>query len=97
MVRQRHRRGNFERKEVDIKKVAINKENKIMLKDWNHDLVQQLSEISDSIWRMEQYKKASGGCEHCLAMWEKLEADYENHVTMLRDEIIRHVKENRFD
>ncbi len=68
-----------------------------MLKDWNHDLVQQLSEISDSLWRMGQYKTASADCTHCSALWNKLEADYENHSKMLADEIKRHVKENRFD
>ena len=68
-----------------------------MLKDANHDLVQQLSEISDSLWRMGQYKKASENCDHCTAMWARLESDYENHSKMLTEEIARHVKENRFD
>lgn len=68
-----------------------------MLKDWNHDLVQQLSEISDSLWRMDKYSKAAEGCEHCSALWEKLRGDYEEHVKMLKDEIERHVKEKRFD
>ena len=68
-----------------------------MLKDWNHDLVQQLSEISDSLWRFDQYKQASKDCSHCSSMWNKLEADYEKHVKMLTDEISRHVKEDRFN
>ena len=68
-----------------------------MLKDWNHDLVQQLSEISDSLWRMDQYKKASKDCKHCSVLWDKLEAEYENHSKMLTEEIKRHVNENRFD
>lgn len=68
-----------------------------MLKDHNHDLVQQLSEISDSVWRIEEYLKASQGCETCRALWEKLRADYEAHVSLLRDEIARHVRESRFD
>ena len=68
-----------------------------MLKDWNHDLVHQLSETSDSIWRMEPYKKASADCEHCAKIWDKIHEDYENHVKILTDEIKRHVNENRFD
>ncbi|MFA5052897.1 MAG: hypothetical protein WC565_02480 [Parcubacteria group bacterium] len=68
-----------------------------MLKDHNHDLVQQLSEISDSLWRMKQYKENAGGCESCKLMWEKMQGDYENHVDMLKGEIARHVGENRFD
>ncbi len=68
-----------------------------MLKDHNHDLVQQLSEISDSLWRIESYKKASEGCATCSAMWAKFHKDYEDHTKMLADEIKKHVEENRFD
>jgi uncharacterized protein YeeX (DUF496 family) len=68
-----------------------------MLKDHNHDLVQQLSEISDSLWRMEDYIKNSEGCDSCSGMWKKMKEDYENHVDMLKAEINKHVKEERFD
>jgi hypothetical protein len=68
-----------------------------MLKDWNHDLVHQMSEISDSLWRMKDYAKSASGCSHCSALWAKLEADYESHVKLLNEEIKRHVAENRFD
>ncbi len=68
-----------------------------MLKDWNHDLIHQLSEVSDSLWRMENYKKAAAGCPHCQALWRKLEEEYEGHVKLITQEIKRHVAENRFD
>lgn len=68
-----------------------------MLKDWNHDLIQQLSETSDSVWRMKEYMRNSKACSHCSAMWEKLEKDYEGHVKMIAEEISRHVKEDRFN
>ncbi len=68
-----------------------------MLKDWNHDLVQQLSEISDSLWRMKQYHTTSKGCGHCTMLWHELTKDYERHVKMLTAEIARHVKEDRFE
>ena len=68
-----------------------------MLKDWNHDLVQQLSETSDSAWRMKEYMKNSKGCEHYSLIWKNLEKDYEQHVKFLTSEITRHVKENRFE
>ncbi|MCL5006826.1 MAG: hypothetical protein M1153_01610 [Patescibacteria group bacterium] len=68
-----------------------------MLKDWNHDLVHQLSEISDSLWRMQDYKKAANSCPHCLALWSKLENEYEGHIKLLAEEIKRHVAEERFD
>jgi len=68
-----------------------------MLKDHNHDLVQQLSEISDSLWRVGLYKQNAEGCDSCRAMWEKMKDDYENHVEMLKKEIVKHVNEERFD
>lgn len=77
--------------------IPVERRNAIVLKDHNHDLVQQLSEISDSVWRIEEYLKASAGCETCVVLWEKLRADYEAHVALLRDEIARHAREGRFD
>ena len=68
-----------------------------MLKNHNHDLVHQLSETSDSIWRMEDYLKNAEGCEYCKSAWNKMKEDFENHVGLLKEEIIRHVNENRFD
>ncbi len=68
-----------------------------MLKNHNHDLIQQLSEISDSAWRMSLYQKAAKGCKHCSALWKKLKTDYEAHVKLLSQEIERHVKQRKFN
>jgi hypothetical protein len=68
-----------------------------MLKNWNHDLVQQLSEISDSAWRMEKYLETSKDCAHCSSLWSKLKADYDEHIKLLAAEISRHCREGRFD
>lgn len=68
-----------------------------MLKNHNHDLVHQLSETSDSIWRMEEYLKNAEGCDHCKSIWDEMKSDCERHAERLREEIARHVKENRFD
>lgn len=67
------------------------------MKNWNHDLVHQLSEDLDSLWRYKQYLKASRGCRHCTVMWKKFVKIDEEKVKMLRDEVARHVKEKRFD
>lgn len=67
------------------------------MKDWNHDLVHQLSEDLDSLWRYEAYIKNAEGCGHCSAMWQKCKELDEQKIAMLRDEIARHVKEERFD
>jgi len=84
---------------INVIKSVENKSNLYysMLKDHNHDLVQQLSEISDSLWRIGAYMKTAEGCSYCFAMWDELRQDYEKHTAMLTDEIKRHVKEERFN
>mgnify|MGYP001583024800 FL=1 len=67
------------------------------MKNWNHDLVHQLSEDLDSLWRYREYLKNSRGCGHCTSMWKKFEKMDQEKVKMLREEIGRHVKERRFD
>jgi len=67
------------------------------MQNWNHDLVHQLSEDLDSLWRYEDYLKNSEGCDHCSGMWRKLKEMDEEKVEILRQEIERHVNEKRFD
>lgn len=68
-----------------------------MLKDHNHDLVHQLSETSDSLWRLEDYLKSAKGCEYCEGIWKEIKEDHEKHIKLLTSEIERHVKEGRFE
>lgn len=68
-----------------------------MLKDHNHDLVKQLSEISSSLWRMKEYKKNAEGCKDCSVLWDDAEKKFEEISKGLTDEIKRHVKEDRFE
>lgn len=68
-----------------------------MLKNWNHDLVQELSEVSDGLWRMDEYLKNSDGCEQCIEMWKKVQDRLESVSADLVAEINRHSQQNRFD
>lgn len=68
-----------------------------MLKNINHDLVQQLSEISDSAWRMDSYKKSAKQCPSCLRLWGALRKDYHRHIALIAAEIKKHCKDNHFD
>lgn len=69
-----------------------------MLKNHNHDIVHSLSEKCDAVWRYQkEYLKNSEGCPFCVNMWKKLMEDDEKHIEMLKEEISRHIKENRFD
>lgn len=68
----------------------------LFMKDWNHDLVHQLSEDLDSLWRYGQYLKKSKGCRHCVLMWKKFQQLDKEKTKMLREEIVRHIREKRF-
>ncbi|MDP3901464.1 MAG: hypothetical protein Q8Q37_00600 [bacterium] len=68
-----------------------------MLKNWNHDLVHQLSETSDGLWRIEDYIKNSQGCDHCIKMWNEVKDNLEKISESLVEEIGRHYQENRFE
>jgi len=68
-----------------------------MLKNHNHDLVKQLSEISSSLWRMDEYMKNAKGCDRCTAMWKKIKDNLEKISGMLVEEINNHSKEGRFE
>ncbi|KKS43761.1 MAG: hypothetical protein UV48_C0016G0010 [Candidatus Azambacteria bacterium GW2011_GWA2_42_9] len=67
------------------------------MKNHNHDLIQQLSENADSIWRYEEYIKNAEGCQYCTGLWAKLKEMDMEAEKMLLEEIKRHVTENRFD
>lgn len=67
-----------------------------MLKNTNHDLVQQLSEISDSVWRMDLYKKSAKQCVSCSKLWQALRKDYDRQIALIAAEIKKHCKEDKF-
>ena len=66
------------------------------MKDHNHDLIHQLSEDLDSLWRYSDYIKASKGCDNCIKLWKKCKAFDEEKVELIKHEIARHVSEKRF-
>ncbi|PIR44184.1 hypothetical protein COV23_01360 [Candidatus Wolfebacteria bacterium CG10_big_fil_rev_8_21_14_0_10_31_9] len=62
-----------------------------MLENNAHNLIHQLSEISDSVWRIKKhYLNESTDCESCQKLWQKLKQDYENHIALLQEEIKKH-------
>lgn len=67
------------------------------MKNHNHDLIHQLSENADSIWRFDEYLKNAEGCPTCTAMWQTLKESCQKYEQMLLEEIKRHIAENRFD
>lgn len=66
------------------------------MKDFNHDLIQQLSEDLDSLWRYKDYIKNAKGCGHCALLWKKMEKLDAERVKLLQTELARHVKLGMF-
>ena len=67
------------------------------MKNHNHDLVHQLSENADSIWRYDEYLKNAEGCQNCTNLWSKLKTINTEIESMLTEEIKKHMDEKRFD
>lgn len=71
----------------------------IPMRNFNHDLVQQLSEHLDGLWRFDEYlnNAKADGCERCTALWGRLRERLTADVKDLRDEIENHVKGGVFE
>jgi len=64
-----------------------------MLSDHVYDLMSQLVEESQSLWRIkDKYKADSAGCSECQAFWEKMEKDKEEHINELTRLLKKHLK-----
>lgn len=62
------------------------------MKNNNHNLIQQLSEDLDSLWRYKQYLKDSKGCKNCQKIWKQCQILDEEKIKLLQSEIAKHVK-----
>ena len=59
----------------------------------HHNLIQQLSELMDSVWRYENfYMKDAESCPRCQELWKKLEERHSEDIQALKAEIAEHVK-----
>lgn len=59
----------------------------------HHNLIQQLSELMDSVWRYENfYKKDAAQCSDCQALWEKLQKRHEEDIDLLKEELAKHLR-----
>ena len=63
-----------------------------MLDNHIYNIMNQLVQEHKSLWRIKNmYKKDSAGCADCIAFWEKMETDKENHVQELSGLIKKHL------
>lgn len=57
-----------------------------------YNLLEQLSQESKSLWRIKNmYAKDAGECKDCIAFWEKMEKDKEDHIKDLSELIKKHI------
>lgn len=67
------------------------------MKNHNHDLIHQLSETLDSIWRMDEYAKNAVECPRCQKLWLECKADFERIAEKISAELKEHIKEEKFN
>lgn len=55
-----------------------------MLDNKIYNLMHQLVQENKSLWRIKnEYMKDAEGCDECIAFWQKMEKDKEEHVSEL--------------
>lgn len=64
-----------------------------MLDNQVYNLMLQMTEEHKSLWRIKKhYKEDAKDCEECLAFWDKLEKDKEEHIKELEQLIKKNLK-----
>ena len=63
-----------------------------MMNNHSYNLMKQLVQEHKSLWRIKNnYKNDSADCAECQALWDKIEADKETHVTELTELLKKHL------
>ena len=70
-----------------------------MIKNCQHNLIHQLSETMDSLWRMGQYIKdaEAESCSWGVEFWRKYKEGLEKQVMALKEQLEKVVKEEGID
>jgi hypothetical protein len=64
---------------------------KAMLDNNTYNLLTQLVEEHQSLWRIKNnYKADAKGCSECEAFWKKLEKDKDDHIKELEELLKKH-------
>ena len=64
-----------------------------MLKNVHYDMIEEISEISKSLVRMDTYMKDLRGCDSCKQLWQKIKSQHEEELSTLMEELKNHVKQ----
>ncbi|MCD6471334.1 hypothetical protein J7K86_02290 [bacterium] len=70
-----------------------------MMKNCQHNLIHQLSETMDSLWRMDQYVKDAEmeNCQGGADFWRNFKKTLEEQVKLLKEQLEKVVKEEGLD
>lgn len=64
-----------------------------MLNNHVYNLMEQLVEEHQSLWRIKKmYKDDAGSCDECRDFWDKMEKDKENHIKEIIPMIKSHLQ-----
>lgn len=68
------------------------------MKNYIHDLVHQLSEKLDSLWRYDEYIRNAkrDKCVSCVKVWQYMKGSDKECIKVLEKEITRIVKAGKF-
>jgi rubrerythrin len=78
---------------------SLNSENKPLLEDSIYDIIHQLEKKADFLYSaVNKYIRDAekDNKPELLKLWSTIKEDEQNHLKMLRDELVREVKENKF-
>ncbi len=66
------------------------------MKNHDHDMIQELSQRVDSLWRYDQYIANAAGNKSLENLWNKLKKQERANITALKRMISEHVKKKCF-
>lgn len=58
-----------------------------MLKNVNYNIIEMISENSQTLHRIETYMKDSSDCRPCQEIWKKVRENREQELSMLMDQL----------
>ncbi|MDQ3967733.1 MAG: hypothetical protein M3275_04970 [Thermoproteota archaeon] len=78
---------------------SLNSEKRPLLEDSIYNIIHQLEKKTDFLYSaVDKYIRDTekDNKPELLKLWSTIKEDEQNHLTMLRDELVREVKENKF-
>jgi rubrerythrin len=78
---------------------SLNSENKPLLEDSIYNIIHQLEKKADFLYSaVNKYIRDAekDNKPELLKLWSTIKEDEQNHLKMLRDGLVREVKENKF-